>query len=488
MRSPFAACLAALALLPSASATDDTIVWERSLDAARERAKSENAPLFVAVHLVDEVASDRMIEKVFTADRVVELLQHTVNVAASNAYQVGRADFLEHFGSPTMEEARDLDVAVRNQILKPDADGYVIAPQHVLLAPDGSVILSVPYEIDAAELEWCLVEAVLAVDPGSGVKRSSKARAPQRLVMNGVHDGGGTVPPPAPPPTGAELDDLLDRAGDDDLDLATRAAAVLRLASSDDRRAIKVVGKALGSAPVEAKAAAAGRLVMLRAIGETSPEPYWDMVAEQLDDDDVAVRNEAAVALEQIGAAKAETVLSKFLSREDDPRVRKNLARALGACGYDSSKALRDLVKVAEKDKDPLVRANAVLGIGRLTPCDDGREELARLVAKGDDRVRAAALVAAAWSRDPYWRDVVAHVAKGEAVPDAALGPLDRKDMDAFVEALASRSERTAKAFDAAKAVLGGGSLEGLAPLVKEIGSDRIPRKRLFVDAAVEGE
>ena len=41
----------------------------------------------------------------------------------------------------------------------PDSSGAVIAPQHVFLGGDGSVLLSVPYEVSSLELQWCFGEA-----------------------------------------------------------------------------------------------------------------------------------------------------------------------------------------------------------------------------------------------------------------------------------------------------------------------------------------
>lgn len=455
------------------------IAWERDFDAATARARDEKRVLMAAAHLVDEVASERMIERVYTDERIVELLALTIDVAASNAHQLGRADFLAHFGSPTMEEARALDVAVRTRVLKPDADGYVIAPQHVFLGPDGAVLLSVPYEITAAELEWCLVEALRRVDVATAPKHSTRARAPRRLIEGGVYDAAGAPPPPRPP-EGKELDALIEQMLDLKSEIGVRATAARAVVLSSEKRALKAAGKLLDELDGQRGGDEFGTGALLRAIGETSPPDYHALVAERLEAERVKVRAEAAVALEQLAAAEAEALVTRALGREKEPSVRKELARALGASGYDSGKARRELTTLAKKDDDGLVRVNAVLAIGRLTPHDELREFLCECATSGNDRTRAAALVACVWSRDAYWRDVLPAVLAGEAIAAERALPLQPADLSALGEALRTLEPRSTAALAAVRAVLENGSLDPLAPIVRDVGGDTLPRLRLF--------
>lgn len=456
----------------------EAIVWDGTYEGAVERARTESKVLMVAVHLVGEPASARMLTDVYTDDRILELCALTVNLGTSNAYQDGDEEYLEYFGAPSREAARETDIAVRERVLRPDSDGFVIAPQHAFLGPDGVVLLSVPYAISAAELEWCLVEALHRVDPESKVKLGSRARAPRRLVVDGVHDGGGG-PAPVTPPDADELKKLLHDL--DDLEGAELMSALGRLAASDDRKAIKEVERHLRAARPQGEGV--NKRKLLRVIGEVSPDVYWEMVAEELKHKVLDVRNEAAVALEQLGAAKAQSTLMKSLGREKEPRVRKNIARALGASGYDSAKALRQLVRTAKKDDDTLVRVNAVLALGRLTPHDDARVFLGTTLAEGDERAQAAALVAMVWSRDPFWRDVLPRLTLDEPLDDDLSGPFDAKDIAALRSAAGAMTGRAAAAWNAALDVSAGGSIEALAPLVTDIGGDTVPRRRLFPTA-----
>lgn len=462
------------------SARADGIAWEPTYAGARERATEESRVLMVAVQLVGEIASERMMDDVYTDDVVAALAGRTVNLGTSNAYQVDDDAFLEYFGAPSAEVARETDIKVRGEVLVPDENGFVVAPQHVFLGPDGAVLLSVAYEITAAELEWCLVEAILAVDPEADVEHSGRARAPRRLAKGKV--GGSTsAPPPPSPPDDKELAELLRQV--DDLEGGELLAALERIMTSDARKAVKEIEKRVRLASNRG-GKGPNRRTLLRRIGELSPPVYWEIVGDELDRKEVATRNEAAVALEQLGAAEAESVLVKSIGREDDPRVRKNLARALGASGYDSARARRELIKVAKKDDDALVRVNAVLGMGQLTPHDEAREFLGEVLAEGDERERAAALVAMAWSRDPYWNTVLRRLDAGEEIDKETAGPLDPDVLERMASAIAAREGRVTTAWTAALIVLDGGALGELAPLVRELGSDELTRKRLFGEAA----
>ena len=166
------------------------IEWQASYELALTQAKAENKVVFVAVNMDGERANERMVREVYRDKVITKLAGETINlVSSNNTHGSGKA--CSRFGSISCVEHRQVDVHVRANVLAPDADGFVIAPQHVFLAPDGSPILSVPYGVTEAELEWCFVTALRSVDEDLPLKMSSKARPPARLVMDGVFEGAG---------------------------------------------------------------------------------------------------------------------------------------------------------------------------------------------------------------------------------------------------------------------------------------------------------
>ena len=144
-----------LPVRPVAGAAD--IDWQPSYETALLRAADEDRVLFVAVNMDGERANDRTADKTYHDKTVVGLSEHTLNLVASLSEHAKPDRTCPRFGDVTCADHRRVDIDVRENVLAPDDEGYVIAPQHVFLKPDGEVILSVPYEISAAELEWCFV-------------------------------------------------------------------------------------------------------------------------------------------------------------------------------------------------------------------------------------------------------------------------------------------------------------------------------------------
>jgi hypothetical protein len=84
------------------------------------------------------------------------------------------------------------------------------------------------------------------------------------------------------------------------------------------------------------------------------------------------------------------------------------------------------------------------------------------------------------WSRDAYWRDVLPAVLAGEAIAAERALPLQPADLSALGEALRTLEPRSTAALAAVRAVLENGSLDPLAPIVRDVGGDTLPRLRLF--------
>src|SRR5436190_11566540 len=150
------------AALGAPSAND--IQWQSSFEKTLEKAAAEKKVVFLAVNMDGEKANERMLEKVYTEKSVVELSKQTLNIVASTAEHSPADKPCSKFDGLYCLDHRKIDVAARKDILKTDDQGPVVAPQSVFIGPDGKVILSVPYEINANELEWCFVSALTKND------------------------------------------------------------------------------------------------------------------------------------------------------------------------------------------------------------------------------------------------------------------------------------------------------------------------------------
>jgi len=459
-------------LIPNALAGG--IAWTSGFEKTLERAAAEKKIVFLAVNMDGERANDRMVEKVYRDKQVLELSTRTLNLVASASEHAAMDKDCPRFDGVRCQDHRRVDTAARKDVLKADTEGLVIAPQHVFLGSDGTVILSVPYEVTADELAWCFVTALQKADPASAPPMPASAKSPRRLLMGATYDpsgadaGGSLVPP-----TKKEVEGIIARLKKG-LPGEERMAELRRLVLSDEPDAVEFIGLELksggggmggggmggggggGAAGGRGGGADSRHKLILHAIGYLAPPAYWEVVADFLDHQDGGLRREAAVALEQLAAPQAVSVLTKALAAEKEPGHQKDLVRALGACGASDARTRNALIKRAKSDKQSLVRANAYLALGWSASDPDVRALLRATLEKGDDLDREAAALAVAISRDAAWTTVL------ETAAAAAQGA----DAKAAIEA--------------AKLVLNGAPLARLREHVVRVGRDEVPRDRIF--------
>lgn len=459
------------------------ITWKADLRGTQREAADHKRVVFVAVNMDGERANERMVKDVYANKRILELAGHTLNLVASNDSHAAEGKTCPRFGGITCTEHRHVDADVRSAVLAPDAQGFVVAPQHVFLGPDGSVLLSVPYEIRVEELEWCFVTALRSVDPAAPVEFSEKARAPKRLVMAGVYTIGAAAE--AAPLTREAALELVSELKKGMVRGAELQKARRRLAMADEPEARDYLlgilrtapgragggnggGKAGGGGVGAGAAAAADRTdrrpLLMHWIGANSPASYWEVCAEFIDENVIELRREAVVALEQLGSPQALKLLLARLHKEKDEHIAKNLLRAVGTCGADDNNARKALLKQAGDDRKPLLQVNAIVALGWLTNHGEITDFLGECLTEQEGAVRIAAILAMAISRNEVWVETLK--AALENSPDAPLR----------------------EALEAALAVLQGGPLAGLEGLVGRVASDELTRERIFGKTPREGD
>lgn len=444
------------------------ISWQATYEGALKLAAGEQKVVFIAVNMDGERANDRMAKEVYKDKAIVRLTEHTVNLVSSNFSHAEGDRKCPRFGGLTCTEHRRVDVEVRGKVLAPDDEGFVIAPQHVWLGPDGEVLLSVPYEVSVSELEWCFATALHLVDPELVLKISSGARAPKRLVMGGVADTGAAGGRGGAPPTRAEALELLDELKRSGGRGGGQQEKLRRLARADEPEARDYVLSVLRASAGGGRWGSGGgsnengertdrRATLLRWIGEASPQSYWEICVDFISAGEEGLRREAVVALEQLAAPESAKAIQAALGKEKDPAIKKNLFRALGTTGADNSRARKALLKQARDERKELWRLNAILALGSLAPHEEISERLLEILLEGEDRDRIAAAAAMALSRDPVWLGALEEVAR-----ESGLSPALEKAMGQAI------------------GVLKGEPLGTLRATVSQVGSDEIERWRLF--------
>lgn len=438
-------------LLCTAPLLGGDIEWSTSLEAGRQAAEAESKVIFVAVHMPGERANERMATDVYTDKDIEELAERTVNVFSMSmgAYQE-HGTRVKHGLSD--DQLRRLDIDVRAEVLKPDAEGFVVAPQHVFLKPDGEVILSVPYEMTKGELEWCFVRALTAVDPENAPKASSDAKPPKRLIQSGVIEGSDE----AIGATAATLEEVREIIAElqKSRRVEGRDGKIKRLLTADEDEARDYITKELRGG---GRRSDNRKETMIRDIGRRSPAAWWEVVVEFTEHNEISVREEVSACLEVLASEDARKDIKKALSKEKDVRMQGMWVRALASCGPADKSTRKSVLKEAGRDKDPIRHANAVLALGYLAPDEEILEALKETLQDKDTTksVKVAAVCALAMTREEGAKELLTPLAEAEG------GDLQ----------------------DVAKAaiqVLEGGDLTPLGPHVDLACGDSVRRERIF--------
>ncbi|MBK8179964.1 MAG: HEAT repeat domain-containing protein [Planctomycetes bacterium] len=461
--------------------------WEKSLDEALARAKAENKPVFLAVNMDGERANDQLATKTYADKSFQEWAARTVNVVASAAEHASLGKPCPRFDGLECIDHRRADSAARASVLKPDSQGFVIAPQHVWIAPDGKLLFSVPYAVTLEELNWCMASALREVAPDS-VKLPANGRVPRRLIAGGVFDpatsGSGIADRP---PTREEALEIVKEMKKSWFALENGEDA-RRLLMSDEPEVLDFVRQQLrgsigsflgggggaggggggggrgGGGGGGGRGANSGRFhaQILHQIGIVSPATYWELASESLENSDASVRAEAAVALEQLAAPESVRALSAALAKEDDALVKKEILRALGSAGAADAKARATLIKRAKTDKNETLRWNAVAAMGFGAADPELQAFLLAALAGKDPRAKTAAACALALSRDKQFV------------------PLLEAQRAELTEGADPFEKQAQGAIGAALAVLKGAPLGEIEPPLAKICGDDIRRERWF--------
>jgi uncharacterized membrane protein YgcG len=324
------------------------IRWTPRFDDAMQLAKAEGKVVLFAFNLAGERANDEMVADHYKDSTLGKLSQFTVNVFCSIATE-------PRVPGVTPNQHQSAEQQARLQVLKVGPGEDVIAPQHVFVGPDGTILSSVPYRITKGELEWAWVDAIKKVDPKFTWQLSQGARAPGRLSFGAVERGEN-----GKPPTKGEVAEALKEVRKSRGGLLRNLGLVEVLMKSDDPEAVAFLETTLNGLEATWVAGA------LDTMGMISPKAYHALLASYLPSRDEAVRLAAAGALERMAEPKAFAPLLKQYKLEKADKVRGRLLRAMASCGPAQKETLAQIDKLMAKEPSGEVRAQAVLALAQL--------------------------------------------------------------------------------------------------------------------------
>lgn len=380
MRSTLVAVLAGCALGPLAAQSG--IRWTPSFDEALAAAKAQNKVVMLAFNMAGERANDELVEDHYQDPTLARLSANTLNVFCSTATEA-------RVRGVTVAQQQAAEQQARLQVQKIGPGEDVIAPQHVFLGPDGTVLSSVAYRITKGELEWVLLDAIRKVDPTFTWQLSPGARAPARLDFGKVERGQNTAPP-----SKAQVAEALKELKKSRGGMLRNLESVQLVMRSDEPEAIAFIDTTLKG--LQGPMLKPG----LDTIGLISPPAYHAVVAGHLDDRDEDVRYAAAGALEHLAAPKALPALTKQWKAEKVDRVRGRLLRAMASSAPTSKEVLAQIDKVLDKEPSADVRAHAVLALALIEDKAKVHDGLTRAMRDKSAKVRATVAFALAQRRD----------------------------------------------------------------------------------------
>ena len=461
-------CALPLLLLPleGGSSPDASIPWKATYQEAFQEANDRDTIVFLAVNMDGERANDTAAKKLYQDKVILPLAADAVSMVASK-FEHAADGPCPRFGTISCAEHQRIDIQARAQVLKPDASGEVIAPHHVWLDKKGNVLLSVPYEVSNKELAWCFTAAMQKAYPDKEISEVKGARAPRRLVMDGVTNSGADGIRPL---SDEEVEEAVKRIRSTKR-LSDRVNDLYSLIATDHPDAVEVIERDLKSSDVAAafgrragedavQRLLEGRTTLIRRIGIYSPPSYWEAIASLLEDPEVQIRHEAAVALEQLAAPDSVKDLRNALKKEEDLDVRRSIVRALGTAGTEESSARKQLTSIAKSKKEAALKTAALFSLSGQVDQKSVTKLLQETLNEGDAAHRQAVLLGIAFFRN--------------ASLETLLAPLAAEGV--------SLDPETKACLEAAQSVLAGESLDAYAGRIQELLQATLPRKRFFPD------
>lgn len=324
-----------LVLAASAGAGEPPqIEWVGDWKEAFQQARQTGRPVMVCINSKDgEQANERAARNTYRDPWFVPMTRRFVMIVVSVREHAAEG-ICPRFGRVTCKEHlacwKELRIEHGDEFLLPDTVDEMISPQHAWFRPDGKLLQRKEYELSRDQL---------------------LRRMQDVLALCG-----------ASPNADAPLDDrdraALERARKGDKE--ARWAAFGHLFASEKT----AVRTALLDLLKDTKATPP-RCELLRAFGRGRVLDARPTVEALLKDQDADVRSYAAVCLEEMASARSVAVLVKRAKAERDPMVRKNLYRALGACGGPAAdkSAARALLKAVADDKQRMVCKHAALAL-----------------------------------------------------------------------------------------------------------------------------
>lgn len=330
------------ALLAATLLGADGVAWEKDYAAALTKAKERGVPVLVCFNMDGESANEEMV-KLYREPEFVKRSLDFVCLVASAAQHNPEASTAPcpRFGGVSCAEHRKVEVKASAALIGKDE---VIAPQHVLLAPDGKVLMRRAFGLAKDELLKMMKMAEKALKTGVSGKE--------------LEQDAETVAAEAET---RKIEDLIKSAKDHNAE--RRKPAISALGQIDDLRARDALIALLDPKNMDDTKADA-----LDALATKGNYDAMSAVVARLSDTNTVVVRRAIATLRCMELPGAIPPLTKMWKKKLPSLVAGDIPAALVACGSKNPE-VAVIIKKACASADSIVQQNALAATKSL-PAD----------------------------------------------------------------------------------------------------------------------
>lgn len=367
----FALVLAACCVGPATASAQDALPWEKSLDAALEKAKAEKRPILICMHWDQEKACIEMLRDVYSDSEVRAHMRDFILVGTcpdgheeTTATVDGKEEKVSAlFGGVSCDVLVANEKSVKQRWFEGNA---VTVPQHLFVDPDGEIYLRKVYQLNKSKFIDLMREAKGVYTDEAVKDVDGRVRAYLLAVKNGK--------------------------------AAERKSAIRAVIEIGDEHVNDLLFNTIDVLKKDKDRAAC-----IRAVGYRDLAGFGPGLVRFLEDGEDEIVNAAVVSLEETAFEPATPRLIALYAETKDEEIKKDVLRALGATAKGDEAAKAVLV-AAMKEKNDRLRRSAYLSLGDFLREDPELRDA--LVAAYEDEggsfdMKGAILVAFYRSGDP---------------------------------------------------------------------------------------
>ncbi len=350
----------------------DGVAWEHDFDAAIAAAKTRAVPIFLAFNMDGEGANDDTV-RIYKDPEFVAASKNFVCIIGST-FEHGPAE-CPRFGTVTCAEHKKTEIKSREAFIGKENN---IAPQHLLISPDGRILARKAYFAGKSELLKLM-----------------------RMAAKSLRTSGDDIASDE-----KRLADLIEGARDRNAE--RRSLAIQELGNLEDLAARDAL-----IALCTPKNMDATRMEAIDALASKGNFDALPAILECLKDGNPMTVKHAIVGLEKLELPNAVAPLVKMWKSHPKAMIAREIPRALAKCAPADAE-VQDLVRKACSSKDSVVKWSSIIAVASLPKDDATAAVLKEKLKDGNGSTRGLAVWTIGSMRWKEFEPALIDLAKGE--------------------------------------------------------------------------